>query len=152
MLVVKLTVSLPVCCFQKEIRNAANESDCFTAYPSQPIQDDNYLTKPNAAYEWLHFYDCLNTQLHSSQEWEIAPYLPSPVLAFHNLFAASSTTRIFATQNSRSNKQSNDDEDQPAQPFSTPAAPYTAAELIKANSAALVSLHSSLSIPLSRTY
>jgi chromosome transmission fidelity protein 18 len=151
MLAVKLTASLPVRTYSDQAILTC--VDCFTAYPSQPIQDDNYLTKPNAAYEWLHFYDRLNTQLMSSQEWEVAPYLSSPVLAFHNLFSASAATRIFAAQHSRSNKQSNGDEDdEPVQPFSTPAAPYTAAELLKANNAALTALQSGLSIPLSRTY
>ena len=64
--------------------------DCFTQYPAQPFQDDNYLSKPSAAYEWLHFFDRLNSAVYASQEWELSPYLSSPILAMHHLFASPS--------------------------------------------------------------
>lgn len=125
-------------------------TDCFTSYPNQPIQDDNYLTKPNCAYEWLHFHDQLHSQLTSSQDWELAPYLSSPILAFHHLFASSSTARRQYANNY--DKKEDADEAKEITPFSGPGAPYTASEALKANSASLTSLQSALSLPLSRMY
>lgn len=125
-------------------------TDCFTSYPSQPIQDDNYLTKPNHAYEWLHFHNQLHSQLSSSQDWELAPYLSSPILAFHHLFASSSTARHQFANNY--DKKDDADEPKEATPFTGPGAPYTASEALKANSASLTSLQATLSLPLSRMY
>jgi len=118
--------------------------DCFNAYPSQPFQDDTLLSKPCAAYEWLHFHDTLSSAVHGSQEWELAPYLSQSILAFHNLFASS--------RNARSSVQTSDAEGQDPAPFSGPSAPYTASEQLKANRAQLMGLHSSLSIPLARIF
>ncbi|KAI7053564.1 hypothetical protein KC327_g18794 [Hortaea werneckii] len=53
-------------------------TDCFTSYPDHPFQDDTLLSKPDAAYEWLHFHDCLSSAVYSSSEWEMAPYLSTP--------------------------------------------------------------------------
>lgn len=127
-------------------------TDCFTIYPDQPIQDDTFLTKPNSAYEWLHFHDQLHSQLASSQDWELAPYLSSPVLAFHHLFASSSTTR-HQYGNIHGTKDNNEDEAFKATtPFSGPGAPYTAFETLKANTASIASLQTTLSLPLARMY
>src|SRR5579862_10029073 len=59
-------------------------------YLSQPYQDDSLLSKPNAAYDWLHFHDTLNSRIFADQEWELTPYLSQPVLSFHHLFASAS--------------------------------------------------------------
>jgi chromosome transmission fidelity protein 18 len=116
----------------------------------QPIQDDNFLTKPNVAYDWLNFHDKLSSQVTKAQDWELAPYLSSTVLAFHHLFAASATARH---TNGSDQKYGKDDEAALAPaPFFGPSAPYTASETTKTNNAAIVTLQSSLSLPLARLY
>lgn len=118
--------------------------DCFTAYPSQPFQDDTLLSKPNSAYDWLHFHDTLSSKVFGSQEWELGPYLSQSVLAFHDLFAS---TRRSEPQNNIPDA----DAPEPA-PYSGPSAPYTASEHLKVNRAQLMALHSSLSLPLTRLF
>jgi chromosome transmission fidelity protein 18 len=100
------------------------------------------LTKPNVAYEWLYFHDIISSQVHSSQEWELAPYLSQSVLAFHDLFA------------SPRQQSSNPVVDQDAQPspFSGPGAAYAAAEARKATRAQLMGLQSTLTLPLTRLF
>jgi chromosome transmission fidelity protein 18 len=117
-------------------------SDCFTAYPEKPYQDDTLLSKPSAAYEWLHFHDTINSAVHGSQEWELAPYLSNSVLAFHNLFA------------SPRQQSSNPTADPEAQtlPFSGPGANFAAAEQFKANRSQLMALQSTLSMHLTRMF
>ncbi|KAF2623230.1 chromosome transmission fidelity protein 18 [Macroventuria anomochaeta] len=117
-------------------------TDCFTAYPERPFQDDTLLSKPTAAYEWLHFHDTLSSAVHSSQEWELFPYLSQSVLAFHDLFA------------SPRHEVSNPTVDPDAQtlPFSGPGASFAAAEQHKASRAQLMGLQSSLSLPLTRLF
>ncbi|KAL1596711.1 Chromosome transmission fidelity protein 18 [Nothophoma quercina] len=117
-------------------------TDCFTAYPEKPFQDDTLLSKPTAAYEWLHFHDTLSSAVHSSQEWELFPYLSQSVLAFHNLFA--SPRREASNQNA--------DPDAPTLPFSGPGAHFAAAEQYKASRSQLMGLQSSLSLPLTRLF
>ncbi|ORY11050.1 hypothetical protein BCR34DRAFT_565886 [Clohesyomyces aquaticus] len=117
-------------------------TDCFTAYPEKPFQDDTLLSKPCAAYEWLHFHDRCSSAVHSEQEWELAPYLSQSVLAFHDLFAS---------PRARSSNQMADPDTQPA-PFSGPSASYMAMEQQKASRAALMALQSTLSLPLTRIF
>ncbi|OQO06926.1 hypothetical protein B0A48_07492 [Cryoendolithus antarcticus] len=120
-------------------------TDVFSAYPTHRFQDDTYLSKPTAAYEWLHFHDTLSNAVFSSNEWELAPYLSSPILAFHHLFA--SQTRSWGAQ------QGNPDADAPeVHPFTTSSAPWAAAEAQKAHTATLQTLSTSLSSPLSRMF
>lgn len=131
--------------------------DCFTTYPVQPIQDDTFLTKPCAAYDWLHFHDQVNSQILSGQEWELAPYLSSPVLAFHHLFATSSSARAAFTsestnKNFKGHDNKGDEESTQQHPFSGVAAPYAAVEMTKASTSSLQSLQSGLSLPLARMY
>jgi chromosome transmission fidelity protein 18 len=116
--------------------------DCFTAYPEKPFQDDTFLTKPSAAYEWLDFHDQISSQVHGSQEWELAPYLSQSVLAFHNLFAS---------PRHHSSNSTADPEAEPM-PFSGPGAAYAAAEARKATRAQLMGLQSTLSLPLTRLF
>ncbi|KAF1850600.1 chromosome transmission fidelity protein 18 [Cucurbitaria berberidis CBS 394.84] len=117
-------------------------TDCFTAYPDKPFQDDTLLSKPTSAYEWLHFHDTLNSAVHGSQEWELAPYLSNSVLAFHNLFASPA----------RSTSNPNVDSDAPPMPFTGPGANFAAAEQFKASRSQLMALQTSLSLPLTRMF
>lgn len=121
-------------------------TDCFAAYPSQPFQDDMYLSKPNAAYEWLHFHDCLSSKVHSGQEWELAGYLSQPTLGFHHLFASP------AKHHSANDRKRWDEEVQDPLPFSGPRADYEASETLKQNKAILQGVQSSLSISLFRSF
>lgn len=122
-------------------------TDCFTAYPSHQWQDDTLLSKPNAAYEWLHFHNRLSSKVHVGQEWELGPYLSQSVLGFHHLFA-SPAKHSWATADQ---KTWEDDEEEPL-PFSGPRADYSASEALKQNKAILAGLQSSLSIPLLRSF
>jgi len=124
-------------------------TDCFTSYPTQPIQDDTFLSKPNAAYDWLHFHDKISSQIGSNQDWELAPYMSSSILAFHHLFASTNTARS-SYSDRRNDKDA--DEDEVKVPFSGPSAPYMASETLKSNTASITSLQGSLSIPLARMY
>ncbi|KAF2996852.1 hypothetical protein E8E13_003985 [Curvularia kusanoi] len=117
-------------------------TDCFTAYPEKPFQDDTMLSKPTAAYEWLHFHDTLSSAVHSSQEWELFPYLSQSVLAFHDLFAS--------PRREASNSAS--DPDAQVLPFSGLGANFAASEQYKASRSQLMSLQSSLSLPLTRLF
>ncbi|KAF2401834.1 P-loop containing nucleoside triphosphate hydrolase protein [Trichodelitschia bisporula] len=121
-------------------------SDCFTSYPTQPIQDDTLLTKPTKAYDWLHFHDILSKNVHTGQEWELFPYLSTPILAFHALFATP------ATAHHRYAKDEPTDEAPPTSPFTGPGAAFAASEHQKAHAATLSALHAGLSTPLARTY
>ncbi|KAH8702705.1 chromosome transmission fidelity protein 18 [Phaeosphaeriaceae sp. PMI808] len=117
-------------------------TDCFTAYPEKPFQDDTLLSKPSAAYEWLHFHDTLNAAVHGSQEWELAPYLSNSVLAFHSLFAS---------PRQQSSNSAADADTQPT-PFSGPGANFSAFEQTKANKSQLMALQSNLSLSLTRMF
>ncbi|KAL6704070.1 Chromosome transmission fidelity protein 18 [Coniothyrium glycines] len=117
-------------------------TDCFTAYPEKPWQDDTLLSKPSAAYEWLHFHDTMNAAVHGSQEWELAPYLSNSVLALHNLFASPVRSATNPTV---------DPEAQLA-PFTGPGAHFAATEQLKAGKSQLMALQTSLSLPLTRMF
>lgn len=122
-------------------------TDCFATYPLQPFQDDTYLSKPNAAYEWLHFHDCLSSKVHAGQEWELAGYLSQSILGFHQLFA--SPVKHSSTDDQ---KRWGEDIEKDPIPFSGPRADYEASETLKQNKAVLHSVHGSLSIPLFRSF
>ncbi|CAK7270066.1 Chromosome transmission fidelity protein 18 [Sporothrix epigloea] len=64
-------------------------TDIFGEYPNREFNDDSFLSKPDAAYEWLHFHDACTHRIFGSMEWELAPYTSQPVLACHQLFATS---------------------------------------------------------------
>lgn len=123
-------------------------TDCFALYPTQPIQDDTLLSKPNAAYDWLHFHDALSSRVYSGQEWELTPYLSQSVVAFHQLFASSSGSRHGAYEQHRPN----DDEDEEPTPFTGPRADFDAFEAEKNNRAILLGLQSSLNPTLLRIF
>jgi chromosome transmission fidelity protein 18 len=83
----------------------------------------------------------------SSQDWELAPYLSSPILAFHHLFATSARHAYGSAKNF-----GNDDENEVKLPFSGPSAPYVVSEAQKSNTAAITALQNALSLPLARMY
>ena len=119
--------------------------DCFTAYPSRSFQDDTFLSKPNAAQEWLHFHDQLSLRVYGAQEWELGPYLSQSVLGFHHLFAS-------PAKNSLADQKYWDHDDEEPLPFSGPRADYLASEAQKKSKALLLGLQSSLSPHLLRSF
>lgn len=125
-------------------------TDCFSAYPDHPYQDDNYLSKPDEAYEWLYFHDRLASAVFSHSEWELATYLSQPVLAFHHLFATPTSAR-FSKQGNWNEQENGEDTEEPI-PFSGPQASYHAHEAQKSNLEVLQTLQSSLSLPLLRMF
>jgi chromosome transmission fidelity protein 18 len=124
--------------------------DCFSAYPDQPYQDDNYLSKPDSAYEWLNFHDQLSSAVFSHSEWELATYLAQPILAFHHLFAT--PNRSHTNINTKWNEQDNAEDNEPPTPFSGPSASFHAHEAQKSNLEILQTLQASLSLPLLRMF
>ncbi|OQE40167.1 hypothetical protein PENCOP_c006G05805 [Penicillium coprophilum] len=121
-------------------------SDCFASYPIQQYQDDNYFSKPNAAHDWLHFHDSISSKVHSSQEWELIPYLSQSVVAFHHLFAT-------ATGRTTDDDKNDDEEElEEPHPFSGPKADFAAFEAQKQNRAAMTAFHASLSAPMARLF
>lgn len=120
-------------------------SDCFASYPEHPFQDDTFLSKPDAAYEWLNFHDQLSSAVFSSNEWELAPYLSTPVLAFHHLFASPTRSQYVTTND-------NEDDATPVHPLAGPGASWAAHEAEKQNTAHMQTLQSALSLPLTRLF
>ena len=138
----------------RDIVNSSGEidrivADCFAEYPSRSIQDDAFLSKPNAMYEWLHFHDSLSSKVFNGQEWELSPYLPQTALSFHHYFA-STTKPSWATDQKRWDNE-NEELEEPL-PFSGSRADYEASEAQKQNTTILSGLQSSLSIPLLRAF
>nr|POE94472.1 chromosome transmission fidelity protein 18 [Quercus suber] len=121
-------------------------TDCFSSYPDHPFQDDTFLSKPDAAYEWLNFHDRLSGAVYSSNEWELAPYLSTPILAFHHLFA--SPTRAQYAKTATVDPELSE----PTHPFSGSQASWAAHEATKHNTAILQNLHSSLDMNVSRLF
>ncbi|PNY23991.1 Chromosome transmission fidelity protein 18 [Tolypocladium capitatum] len=131
-----------------EISNIMTE--IFAEYPNREFNDDDYLTKPNQAYDWLHFHDTCQSRLYASQEWELAPYLGQPVLACHHLFA--SPKRHFGGFEKRWGAGPDAEEGNPPTPFSGPRADYQAREAEKQNRAQLQALQAQLSPSLVRSF
>jgi chromosome transmission fidelity protein 18 len=125
-------------------------TECFSQYPSQTFQDDNFLSKPNAAYEWLHFHDLASSKVYSQQEWELTPYLSQSVVAFHTLFAAVGK-HSWDSEKSLFEKDAIHDTE-PAHPFSGVRADFAAYEAEKAHRATLNSFQSTLPAPLLRSF
>ena len=130
-------------------------TDVFAAYPARPFHDDDLLSKPNAAHEWLHFYDQLASRVFAGAEWELAPYLSQPTLGFHHLFATSArsswTTDADPRAPTRAGGAHGDDDEEPL-PFTGPRADFAAHEALKANRASLQALQAALSLPLQQTF
>ncbi|KAJ5100317.1 ATPase AAA-type core [Penicillium angulare] len=121
-------------------------NECFASYPIQQYQDDTFLSKPNAAYDWLHFHDLISSKVHSSQEWELYPYMSQSVLGFHHLFATASGKTEAA------DKDEDDEDMEEEHPFSGPRADFAAFEAQKQNRATLNAFHASFPAPLMRMF
>ncbi|KAL4946971.1 hypothetical protein BDW69DRAFT_190654 [Aspergillus filifer] len=121
-------------------------TECFASYPLQQYQDDNFLSKPNQAYDWLHFHDTLSSRVYSAHDWELGAYLSQATSAFHLLFA----TAQGKTQPQYKDKD--DEEEEEEHPFSGPRAEFAAFEATKQNQAILSTLQSSFSPPLLRLF
>ncbi|KAF2768288.1 P-loop containing nucleoside triphosphate hydrolase protein, partial [Teratosphaeria nubilosa] len=129
-------------------------TDCFSTYPDHPFQDDTFLSKPAAAYEWLHFHDALSHHIFGgTNDWDLAPYLSTPILAFHHLFASPTRSHYSnpLPHHPTSNPSNPDPTTQP-HPFTTAQAPRTAHEATKSNESLLLTLQTSLSLPLARAF
>lgn len=121
-------------------------TECFAVYPNQSYQDDVNLSKPNEAYEWLHFHDALSTRIFGNQDWELNPYLNTGACGFHHLFAS-------IDKGDRSwHEDKKDEEEHEAHPFSGPKADFAAHEAEKQHKAVLTELQSSFSAPLLRLF
>lgn len=133
-----------------EISNIVTEA--FAEYPSREYNDDLYLTKPNEAYEWLHFHDECQSRLYASQEWELAPYLSQPVLAWHHLFASPKRHYVPTNGFDRRWGQDKDSDEGPPLPFSGSRGDYLAREAEKQNRAQLQAMACDLSPTMMRLF
>lgn len=124
-------------------------SDILADYPNHEFNDDSFLSKPNQAYEWMHFHDALSSKVFGSQDWELAPYLSQPVLACHHLFASPLSSRSNTGMHDR--KWGEEDEAPPL-PFSGPRAAFVAHETQKENMAMLQAIQNQLAPTLMRAF
>ncbi|KAI1824000.1 hypothetical protein F4861DRAFT_284937 [Xylaria intraflava] len=124
-------------------------TDVFSGYPDHEFNDDSFLSKPNQAYEWIHFHDTCSSRLFGSQDWELAPYLCQPILACHHLFA-SPVRRANGGYDKKWGDQG--DEASPALPFSGPRADFAARESEKENRSMLQELQAQLPPTLMRSF
>lgn len=125
-------------------------TDIFSEYPNQPFNDDSILSKPDAAYEWLHFHDTCSHRVFSNQDFELAPYLSQPVLACHHLF--SSPARHYFGSANEPKKWGEEEEAEEPLPFTGPRADYAAHEAEKLNRATILTLQANLSAMLLRSF
>ncbi|KAK4125879.1 hypothetical protein N657DRAFT_662268 [Parathielavia appendiculata] len=131
-------------------------TEIFLEYPHREFNDDSFLTKPDMAYEWMHFHDTCSSRLFSSQDWELAPYISQPALACHHLFASPRRYQAQAASGyggGRWGEAADDGEaDAAPLPFSGTRADYAAYEAEKVNRAALQAIHAQLPPTLSRAF
>ncbi|KAG8668969.1 Chromosome transmission fidelity protein 18 [Fusarium poae] len=125
-------------------------TEVFAEYPNRDFNDDLYLTKPNQAYEWMHFHDMCQSRLYASQEWELAQYLSQPVLACHHLFA--SPKRYLPSMGYDRRWGGDAEDDGPPLPFSGPRADYQAHEAERQNRAQLQAIQAQLPPTLMRSF
>jgi len=124
-------------------------TEVFSGYPNHEFNDDSFLSKPNQAYEWMHFHDTCSSRVFGTQEWELAPYLSQPILACHHLFAAP----IRRANPGYERKWGDNGEDEaPVLPFSGPRADFAARETEKENRSMLQALHAQLPPTLMRAF
>ncbi|KAI3328964.1 hypothetical protein HD806DRAFT_267884 [Xylariaceae sp. AK1471] len=124
-------------------------TEVFSGYPNHEFNDDSFLSKPNQAYEWMHFHDMCSSRVFGSQDWELASYLSQPILACHHLFA-SPIRRANGGYDRRWGD--NGDDEAPALPFSGPRADFVARESEKENRSMLQALHAQLPPTLMRSF
>ena len=125
-------------------------TDIFAEYPNQPFNDDSILSKPDAAYEWLHFHDTCSSRVYTNQDFELAPYLSQPVLACHHLFASPARHHFASAYEPK--KWGEEEEVEEPLPFSGPRADYDAFEVEKLNRATILSLQANLNAMLLRSF
>ncbi|KAK1531415.1 ATPase [Colletotrichum paranaense] len=125
-------------------------TDVFLEYPNREFNDDSFLSKPNAAYDWMNFLDTCSSRTFGSQEWELAPYLSQPILACHSLFASSKRHQV----NKGFDKKwgATEEDSEPPVPFSGPRADYAAFEAQKQNRAMLQAIQAQLTPTLGRSF
>ncbi|OAA56949.1 ATPase, AAA-type, core [Niveomyces insectorum RCEF 264] len=122
-------------------------ADVFAEYPLRDFNDDSYLSKPDAAYEWLHFHDaCTHRLFGSNQQWELAPYASQPVLACQRRRGGTGFGFGFGGGDGTT------EDTPPPHPFSGPRADYAAREATKHNRAALQALQANLPASLLRAF
>ncbi|KAI9167211.1 Chromosome transmission fidelity protein 18 [Paramyrothecium foliicola] len=141
----------------KEMADTSGEisyvmTEIFAEYPNREFNDDCYLSKPNQAYEWLHFHDTCQSRLFASQEWELSAYLSQPVLACHDLFASPKKYNPNAGYDRRWGGAPAEEDAAPPVPFSGPRADFQAHEAEKQNRAQLQSMLGELSPSLMRSF
>ncbi|KAI8949684.1 hypothetical protein F4801DRAFT_580223 [Xylaria longipes] len=124
-------------------------TEIFSSYPNHEFNDDSFLSKPNQAYEWMHFHDLCSSRLFGSQDWELAPYVSQPILACHHLFA-SPIRRANAGYDRKWGD--NGDDEAPPLPFSGPRADFAARESEKENRFMLQALQAQLPPTLMRSF
>ncbi|KAK1962559.1 ATPase [Colletotrichum sublineola] len=125
-------------------------TDIFLEYPNREFNDDSFLSKPNAAYDWMDFLDACSSRTFGSQEWELAPYLSQPILACHNLFASSRRHQV--TMGYDKKWGGGEEDDEPPVPFSGPRADFAAHEAQKQNRAMLQAIQAQLTPTLGRSF
>ncbi|KAI1474034.1 hypothetical protein F4774DRAFT_355895 [Daldinia eschscholtzii] len=125
-------------------------TEVFLDYPNHEFNDDSFLSKPDCAYEWMHFHDTCSSRLFGSQDWELAPYLSQPILACHHLFA--SPIRRGNMAYDRKWRGGDADDEAPPLPFSGPRADFVARETEKENRAVLQAMQAQLPPTLMRSF
>lgn len=127
-------------------------TEVFSEYPNREFNDDCYLSKPNQAYDWLHFHDACHSRLYACQDWELAPYLSQPVLACHHLFASPTRHLMNSGTDSRWGPDRSQDDESAPLPFTGPRADYQANEAERQTRAQLQAMQSQLSMTLTRLF
>ncbi|KAK6507600.1 hypothetical protein TWF481_006027 [Arthrobotrys musiformis] len=129
-------------------------SDCFAKYPTHPFHDDPTLTKPDKAYEWIFMHDLLTSRVFGgNQDYELTPYLSTPLLGLHTLFATPAATTLKGRRafGKKGGNNQADDEDA-ISPFSGPKAEFEMREAQKATMSTLSQLISVLPYSLIRGF
>lgn len=125
-------------------------TEVMLEYPNRDFNDDSFLSKPDEAYDWMHFHDTCSVRMFSSQEWELAPYAGQPALACHHLFACG--RRHQPQQQERGWGEEGAAAVEQPLPFSGPTADFAAREALKVNRAALQGILAQLSPSLARSF
>ncbi|KAK6525789.1 hypothetical protein TWF281_010833 [Arthrobotrys megalospora] len=117
-------------------------TDCFAKYPNHPFHDDPTLTKPNKAYEWIFMHDLLNSRVFGgTQDYELTPYLSTPLLGLHTLFATPAATTLKGRRAfGKKGANNTGDDDDSVSPFSGAKAEFEMREAQKATMSTLTQL------------
>ncbi|KAI8249047.1 Chromosome transmission fidelity protein 18 [Colletotrichum sp. SAR 10_77] len=126
-------------------------TDIFLEYPNREFNDDSFLSKPNEAYDWMHFLDTCSSRTFFSQDWELAPYLSQPILACHSLFASSKKYQVNMGYDKKWGADA-EENDEPPVPFSGPQADYAAHQALKENKSMLQAIQAQLTPTLGRSF